>query len=143
MNKTTLYPSIEHDIQWYIIDANSKTLGRLATEAARILVGKNSPSYNPSRDIKNALIIINADKIEISGKKKFDKFYRNHSGQVGGMRLETFNELQQRVPGRVIEKSIKGMLPKGPLGRQLFTKLKVYKGSEHPHNAQQHTIVNI
>ena len=89
MNKTTLYPSIEHDIQWYIIDANSKTLGRLATEAARILVGKNSPSYNPSRDIKNALIIINADKIEISGKKKFDKFYRNHSGQVGGMRLET------------------------------------------------------
>jgi|TARA_B110000977_G_C10856909_1_gene408116 large subunit ribosomal protein L13 len=143
MNKTTLYPSIEHDIQWYIIDANSKTLGRLATEAARILVGKNSPSYNPSRDIKNALIIINADKIEISGKKKFDKFYRNHSGQVGGMRLETFNELQQRVPGRVIEKSIKGMLPKGPLGRQLFTKLKVYKGSEHPHNAQQPTIVNI
>lgn len=143
MNQTTLYPNIEHHVQWYIIDANSKTLGRLATEAARILVGKNSPSYNPSRNIKNALIIINADKVEISGKKKFDKFYRNHSGQVGGMKLETFNELQQRVPGRVIEKSVKGMLPKGPLGRQLFTKLKVYKGNEHPHSAQKPTIVNI
>jgi large subunit ribosomal protein L13 len=143
MNKTTLYPTIEHDVQWYIIDANSKTLGRLATEAARILVGKNSPSYNPSRDIKNALIIINADKVEISGKKKFDKFYHHHSGQVGGMKLETFNELQQRIPGKVIEKSIKGMLPKGALGRQLFTKLKVYKGNKHPHNAQKPTIVNI
>ena len=143
MNKTTLYPMIEHDVQWYIIDANSKTLGRLATEAARILVGKNSPSYNPSRDIKNALIIINADKVEISGKKKFNKLYHHHSGQVGGMKLETFNELQERIPGRVIEKSIKGMLPKGALGRQLFTKLKVYKGNKHPHNAQKPTIVNI
>jgi len=143
MNKTTLYPAINHDCQWYIIDAESKTLGRLATQAARILLGKNLPSYNPSRDIKNALIIINADKIKVSGKKQLDKFYRNHSGQVGGMRIETFDELQKRVPGRVIEKAIKGMLPKGPLGRQLFTKLKVYKGSQHPHNAQKPEIVNI
>lgn len=143
MNKTTLYPKITHDCQWYIIDADSKTLGRLATEAARILVGKNSPEYNPSRDIKNALIIINADKIKISGRKRFDKFYHHHSGQVGGMKLETFNELQNRIPGRVIEKAIRGMLPKGPLGRQLFTKLKVYKGDEHPHNAQQPKIINI
>lgn len=89
------------------------------------------------------MIIINADKIEISGKKRFDKFYRHHSGQVGGMKLETFNELQNRIPGRVIEKAIRGMLPKGPLGRQLFTKLKVYKDSEHPHNAQRPKIVNI
>jgi large subunit ribosomal protein L13 len=89
------------------------------------------------------LIIINADKIQISGKKKFDKFYHNHSGQVGGMKIETFNELQERVPGRVIEKSIRGMLPKGPLGRHLFTKLKVYKGKEHPHNAQQPKTINI
>ena len=143
MNKTTLYPAIEHDCQWYIIDAESKTLGRLATEAARILVGKNLPSYNPSRNIKNALIVINADKIQISGKKRFDKFYRHHSGQVGGMKLETFNELQQRMPGRVVEKVIKGMLPKGPLGRELFTKLKVYKGDQHPHTAQKPEIVNI
>lgn len=143
MNKTTLYPTIKHDCQWYIIDADSKTLGRLATEAARILVGKNSPEYNPSRDIKNALIIINADKIEVTGKKRSDKFYRHHSGQVGGMKLETFNELQNRIPGRVIEKAVRGMLPKGPLGRHLFTKLKVYKSSEHPHNAQQPKIVNI
>ena len=143
MNKTTLYPTIKNDCQWYIIDADSKTLGRLATEAARILVGKNSPEYNPSRDIKSALIIINADKVEVTGKKRSDKFYRHHSGQVGGMKLETFNELQNRIPGRVIEKAVRGMLPKGPLGRHLFTKLKVYKSSEHPHNAQQPKIVNI
>jgi large subunit ribosomal protein L13 len=143
MNKTTLYPIIKHDVQWYIIDAHSKTLGRLATTATKILLGKNSPNYNTSRDIKHGLIIINADKIQISGKKKFDKFYHNHSGQVGGMKIETFNELQERVPGRVIEKSIRGMLPKGPLGRHLFTKLKVYKGKEHPHNAQQPKTINI
>ncbi len=99
--------------------------------------------YNPSRNIKNALIVINADKIQISGKKRFDKFSRHHSGQVGGMKLETFNELQQRMPGRVVEKAIKGMLPKGPLGRELFTKLKVYKGDQHPHTAQKPEIVNI
>lgn len=143
MNKTTLYPTIKHDCKWYIIDAESKTLGRLATEAARILVGKNLPSYNPSRDIKNAVIIINADKVEISGKKGLNKFYRHHSGQVGGMKLETFNELQERLPGRVVEKAIKGMLPKGPLGRHLYTKLKVYKGNQHPHSAQKPEIVNI
>ena len=97
MNKTTLYPTIKHDCQWYIIDADSKTLGRLATEAARILVGKNLPEYNPSRDIKNALIIINADKIEVTGKKRSDKFYRHHSGQVGGMKLETFNAFSVNV----------------------------------------------
>ena len=137
MNKTTLYPTINEDCQWYIIDAESKTLGRLATKAAKILIGKNSPDYNPSSNLKNGLIVINAEKIQISGKKKTDKFYRHHSGQVGGMKLETFAELQNRIPGRVIEKSIKGMLPKGALGRQLFTKLKVYKGSEHPHSSQK------
>ena len=135
MNKTTLYPTVKED--WYIIDADSKTLGRLSTEAAKILVGKNSPSYNPSRDLKNGVIIINADKINVTGKKKTDKFYRDHSGQVGGMKIETFEELQSRMPGRVIERSIKGMLPKGALGRSLFTRLKVYKGKEHPHQAQQ------
>ncbi len=143
MNKTTLYPAIEQDCQWYIIDADSKTLGRLATEATKILVGKNSPSYNPSRDIKNAVIVINADKIKISGKKRLDKFYYRHSGQVGGMKIETFDELQSRLPGKVIEKAIKGMLPKGPLGRHLYTKLKVYKGNQHPHSAQKPEIVNI
>ena len=137
MNKTTLYPTINEDCRWYIIDAESKTLGRLATEAAKILIGKNSPDYNPSRNLKNGLIVINAEKVQISGKKRTDKFYRHHSGQVGGMKLETFAELQNRIPGRVIEKSIKGMLPKGALGRNLFTRLKVYKGNEHPHHAQQ------
>ena len=143
MNKTTLYPTTKDGCQWYIIDADSKTLGRLATEAARILLGKNSPKYNPSRDIGNGLIIINAEKIQVTGKKETDKCYRRHSGQVGGMTIETLSELRNRMPGRVIEKAIKGMLPKGPLGRHLFTKLKVYKGSEHPHRAQQPTTVNI
>ena len=106
-------------------------------EEKEIILTNEEKPYNLKKITNKIMIII------INKKKKFDKFYRNHSGQVGGMRLETFNELQQRVPGRVIEKSIKGMLPKGPLGRQLFTKLKVYKGSEHPHNAQQPTIVNI
>ena len=90
MNKTNLYPTVKED--WYIIDADSKTLGRLSTEAAKILVGKNSPNYNPSRDLKNGVIVINADKIQITGKKKTDKFYRHHSGQVGGMKIETFQE---------------------------------------------------
>lgn len=143
MNRTTLHPKIEQNCQWYIIDADSKTLGRLATEAAKILVGKNSPNYNPSMDSKNGLIVINAEKIKVSGKKQLDKFYRRHSGQVGGMKLETFDELQNRLPGKVIEKAIKGMLPKGPLGRHLYTKLKVYKGDQHPHNAQNPEIVNI
>ena len=143
MNRTTLHPAINHDCQWYLIDAESKTLGRLASEAAKILVGKNLPIYNPSRDIKNSLIIINADKIKVSGKKEIHKFYRHHSGQVGGMKLETFSELQERMPGRVVEKAIRGMLPKGPLGRSLFTKLKVYKGDKHPHSAQKPEIVNI
>ena len=132
-----LLKAIKTKKEWVIIDAESKTLGRLATEAAKILIGKNSPDYNPSRNLKNGLIVINAEKIQISGKKTTDKFYRHHSGQVGGMKLETFAELQNRIPGRVIEKSIKGMLPKGALGRQLFTKLKVYKGSEHPHSSQK------
>lgn len=143
MNRTTLHPKIEQNCQWYIIDADSKTLGRLATEATKILVGKNSPNYNPSMDSKNGLIVINAEKIKVSGKKQLDKFYRRHSGQVGGMKLETFDELQNRLPGRVIEKAVKGMLPKGPLGRHLYTKLKVYKGDQHPHSAQNPEIVNI
>ena len=90
-----------------------------------------------------ATLVINAEKIKVSGKKQLDKFYRRHSGQVGGMKLETFDELQNRLPGKVIEKAIKGMLPKGPLGRHLYTKLKVYKGDQHPHNAQNPEIVNI
>ena len=143
MSKTTLYPENKDGCQWYVVDADSKTLGRLATEAAKILLGMNSPNYNPSKDIGNGLIIINAEKIKISGNKETDKFYRHHSGQVGRMKLETFAELQARIPGRVIEKSIKGMLPKGSLGRHLFTRLKVYKGSEHPHSAQQPKIINI
>ena len=143
MNKTTLYPAIEHDCQWYIIDAESKTLGRLATESARILVGKNLPSYNPSRNIKNALIIINADKIRITGKKRFDKFYRHHSGQVGGLKLETFNELQQRMPGRIVEKAVKGMLPKNRLGRALFNNLHAVEGTEHKIEAQKPTVIKL
>jgi len=107
------------------------------------LTGKNDPGYHPSQKIRNAVVIINAEKIQISGKKRYDKFYRRYSGYQGGMTIETFDELQKRIPSRILEKAVKGMLPNGPLGRTLFTKLKVYKGNKHPHSAQKPEFVNI
>lgn len=143
MNKTLFYTKPEDMYQWFIIDANLQTLGRLSTEVSRILTGKTDVLYSPGQHIKNAVIIVNAEKISVTGKKRTDKFYRRHSGRPGGMTIETFNELQNRIPARIIEKAVKGMLPKGPLGRQLFTKLKVYKGPEHPHKAQNPKQVNL
>ncbi len=137
MNKTYLPPhdSIEHN--WYVVDATNQRLGRLASEVARVLRGKNKPTYTPSIDTGDFVIIVNADKIEVTGKKRSQKLYRRHSGRPGGMKVETFEKLQARVPERIVEQAIKGMLPKNSLGRQLFTKLKVYAGPEHPHAAQQ------
>jgi large subunit ribosomal protein L13 len=143
MNKTIVETKKNNDYKWYLVDAESKTLGRLASEISKILTGKNNPLYHPSQKIRNAVVIINSEKIQISGKKRYDKFYRRYSGYQGGMTIETFDELQKRIPSRIIEKSIKGMLPNGPLGRDLFTKLKVYKGEKHPHIAQKPELVNI
>lgn len=143
MNKTVVDIKKDNDYKWYLIDAEAKTLGRLASEVSKILTGKNDPAYHPSQKIRNAVVIINAEKIQVSGKKRYDKFYRRYSGYQGGMTIETFDELQKRIPSRIVEKSVKGMLPKGPLGRTLFTKLKVYKGENHPHTAQKPELVNI
>ena len=137
MNKTSV-PSIDSiDRQWYLVDAENQTLGRLATEVASVLRGKNKATYTPHLDTGDFVVVVNADKIRVSGNKSQQKLYRRHSGRPGGMKVETFEHLQERLPERIVEKAIKGMLPHNALGRQLFRKLKVYKGSDHPHAAQQ------
>jgi large subunit ribosomal protein L13 len=137
MNKTTL-PSLDTlDRQWYVVDAADQTLGRLASEVAQVLRGKNKPTYTPHLDTGDFVVVINAEKIRISGNKPTQKLYRRHSGRPGGMKTETFAHLQGRLPERIVEVAIKGMLPHNALGRQMFRKLKVYKGAEHPHAAQQ------
>lgn len=143
MNKTYLpsQDAIQHD--WYIVDATNQRLGRLASEIAIILRGKNKPEYTPHIDTGDFVIVVNAEKVEVTGKKSTQKLYRRHSGRPGGMKTETFAKLQQRLPERILEQAIKGMLPKNSLGRQLFTKLKVYAGPTHPHAAQQPKELNI
>jgi large subunit ribosomal protein L13 len=135
--KTPL-PTVESlDPQWYVIDAADQRLGRLATAIARILRGKNKAIYTPHMDTGDFVIVINAEKVVVTGKKRSQKLYRRHSGRPGGMKIETFDQLQARIPERIIEHAVKGMLPKNSLGRKLFTKLKVYAGAEHPHQAQK------
>ena len=141
MNKTPLPSTDTLERQWYVVDAENQTLGRLASEVATVLRGKNKPSYTPHLDTGDFVIVINADKVRVSGNKPTQKLYRRHSGRPGGMKTETFAHLQARLPERIVEKAIKGMLPHNALGRQLFRKLKVYKGSEHPHGAQQPTVL--
>ena len=137
MNKTSL-PQIDSlERQWYLVDAENKTLGRLATEVAAVLRGKYNPSFTPHLDTGDFVVVVNAEKIRVSGNKPTQKLYRRHSGRPGGMKTETFEALQDRIPERIVEKAIKGMLPHNALGRQMFRKLKVYKGSEHPHAAQK------
>lgn len=142
MEKTYLPPvSIEQN--WYVVDAADQRLGRLASEIATVLRGKNKPTFTPHMDTGDFVIVINADKVAVTGKKRFQKVYRRHSGRPGGMKTETFDKLQDRIPERIIEQAVKGMLPKNSLGRQLFTKLKVYKGDAHPHAAQQPAVLAI
>ncbi len=135
--KTHIPPVDSLDRQWYVIDATNQRLGRLASEVAQILRGKNKANYTPHMDVGDFVIIINAEKVAVTGKKSSQKLYRRHSGRPGGMKVETFAKLQARLPERIIEKAVKGMLPKQALGRQLFTKLKVYRGPNHPHDAQK------
>ena len=137
MEKTVL-PSI-NNIQrdWFVVDAQDQRLGRLASEIAMVLRGKNKAIYTPNMDTGDFVIVVNAEKITVTGKKRTQKLYRRHSGRPGGMKEETFEKLQARLPERIIEQAVKGMLPKNSLGRQLFTKLKVYAGPEHPHAAQK------
>lgn len=137
MNKSYLPPQDSIERNWYVVDAADQRLGRLASEIACILRGKNKPTYTPSMDTGDFVIVVNAEKVDITGKKRTQKLYRRHSGRPGGMKVETFDKLQARIPERIIEQAVKGMLPKNTLGRQLFTKLKVYAGPEHPHQAQK------
>ena len=126
---------VNHD--WYVVDASGKTLGRLATEIARRLRGKHKPEYTPHVDTGDYIIVVNADKVHVTGHKATDKMYHHHTGYVGNLKSISFEKLQARAPGRVIELAVKGMLPKNPLGRAMFRKLKVYAGPEHKHAAQQ------
>ena len=136
MNKTTTPAVSSIEKNWFLVDAQNKTLGRLATEIANVLRGKNKPSFTPHLDTGDFVIVINAEKVEVSGKKSSQKLYRRHSGRPGGMKVEKFESLQERIPERIIELAVKGMLPHNSLGRQQFKKLKVYKGEDHPHAAQ-------
>ncbi|NDJ22676.1 50S ribosomal protein L13 [Nostoc sp. B(2019)] len=137
MNKTYLPPQESLEREWYVVDATDQRLGRLATEIAQILRGKKKAEYTPHLDTGDFVIVVNAEKIAVTGKKRTQKIYRRHSGRPGGMKTETFAKLQQRLPERIVEVAVKGMLPKNSLGRQLFTKLKVYAGPTHPHEAQK------
>jgi large subunit ribosomal protein L13 len=128
---------------WYVVDADGKTLGRLATEVASRLRGKNKPEYTPFMDTGDYIIVINASKVKVTGNKFTDKIYHSHSGYPGGIKNVPFNELQAKKPEMVIESAVRGMLPKGPLGRAMFRKLKVYAGASHNHAAQQPQVLDI
>jgi len=132
---------IKHD--WYIIDASNKTLGRLASVIASHLRGKHKPEFTPHIDTGDYIVVINANKIHVTGNKESDKIYYRYSGYPGGMKATSFGNLMKKKPKRVLELAVKGMLPKGPLGRQMFRKLKVYAGPEHPHIAQNPQILEI
>lgn len=123
--------------KWYVIDAEGLTLGRLASETAKILRGKNKPTFTPHIDTGDYVIIVNADKVAVTGKKLDQKIYYRHSEYVGGMKETTLREMMAKKPERVIELAVKGMLPKGPLGREMYKKLFVYAGPEHKHQAQK------
>lgn len=129
--------------KWYLVDASGKTLGRLASEVASVLRGKNKPQFTPHVDTGDYVIVINAEKIAVTGSKLTDKLYRHHSGYVGGMKTTTLKEMLAKKPTQVIEHAVRGMLPKGALGNQMYKKLHVYAGEEHPHAAQQPEVLEI
>ena len=135
--KTFIPKTADIDRKWYVVDADGMVLGRLASQVASILRGKNKPIYTPNMDTGDYVIIINADKVILTGKKLDQKIYYHHSDYVGGMKETTLREMMAKKPEQVVELAVKGMLPKGPLGREMFTKLHVYAGAEHPHAAQK------
>jgi len=128
---------------WYVVDATDKTLGRLSTEIARRLRGKHKPEYTPHVDTGDYIVVINAEKVHVSGNKKTDKLYYHHTGYPGGLKSISFDKLIDKAPERVIESAVKGMLPKNPLGRDMYRKLKVYAGGKHNHEAQQPKVLEI
>ncbi len=135
--KTYMAKPSEIERKWYVVDAKGKTLGRLSTEIAMILMGKNKPTYTPHIDTGDNVIVINCEDVVLTKDKWDKKLYYRHSGYAGGLKVRTASELREKFPERIIETAVKGMLPKGKLGRAMYKKLYVYSGSEHPHAAQQ------
>ena len=135
--KSFMASSATIERKWYVVDATDCTLGRLASEVAKVLRGKNKPQFTPHVDTGDYVIIVNADKVKVTGKKMDQKIYYHHSDYIGGMKETTLREMMNKHPERVIEYAVKGMLPKGPLGRQMYTKLFVYAGPDHKHAAQK------
>ncbi len=128
-----------HEVRrdWFLVDAADKTLGRLASEIALRLRGKHKPEYTPHVDTGDYIVVVNVDKIRVTGRKASDKMYYHHTGYIGNMKSISFEKLQKKAPGRVLELAVKGMLPKNPLGRSMYRKLKMFAGPEHQHSAQQ------
>lgn len=141
--KSYVAKPLEVERKWYVIDATDKTLGRLSTEIARRLRGKHKPTYTPHVDCGDHIIVINAEKVKLTGNKATQKVYRHHTGFMGGMREVSFKEMLAKHPERIIEKAVKGMLPKNSLGRQMYTKLKVCVGPEHNHQAQKPEVLEL
>ncbi len=128
---------------WFVVDADGKTLGRLATEIAHRLRGKHKPEYTPHVDTGDYIVVLNAEKVRVTGNKTTQKMYHHHTGYPGGLKSMSFDKLRDSAPERIIESAVRGMLPKNPLGRAMFRKLKVYAGAEHPHTAQQPQVLDI
>ncbi len=137
MNKETA------ENNWYVIDAEGKTLGRMAAEIAHRLRGKHKPEYTPHVDTGDYIVVVNAEKVRVTGKKTTDKLYHRHSGYPGGLKTRTFNEMVEKAPEDIITLAVKGMMPRTPLGRAMLRKLKVYAGAEHPHGAQNPAELNL
>jgi large subunit ribosomal protein L13 len=137
MKKTEYFTREEADQAWYVVDARDKVLGRVATKVAEVLRGKHKPIFTPNADIGDFVIVVNAEKVKLTGKKMTDKTYYRHTGYMGGLKSTTPEKILQKHPERLVEWAVRGMLPKSRLGARLFTKLKVYAGPDHPHKAQQ------
>lgn len=143
MNNTFVPSSNYNEKKWYLIEVGEKPLGRVATEIASLLIGKHKIDYHPSVDIGDYVIVTNVENIRLTGLKEKVKVYFSHSGRPGGAKYENIVALRERLPERIMEKAVKGMLPKGALGRTMFKRLKVYKGSVHPHKAQNPELINL
>ncbi len=137
MQRTTILKGDQVSRGWYVVDASGKTLGRLATRIASVLRGKNNPGYAPFMDSGDFVIVVNAEKVHVTGKKREDKKYWSHTGYPGGLKLTSFKEAMEKDPTFAVRNAVKGMLPHNRLGRRLLKKLKIYAGPEHPHKAQQ------
>nr|YP_009392952.1 ribosomal protein L13 [Caloglossa intermedia]ARW61514.1 ribosomal protein L13 [Caloglossa intermedia] len=142
INKNITHFNYSIEKKWYIINAANQTLGRLSSKVAYILQGKNNIEYAPHIQNDTHVIIINSKLIRVTGNKRTQKAYKKHSGKPGSLKIETFDKLQARIPNRILEKAIKGMLPKNSIGRKMFTRIKIYANSEHPHSAQKPLLIN-